>query len=32
VVVPDITRQHWAINIRKFVVRANRLDDLGCLR
>ena len=31
VVVPDITREHWAINIRKFVVRANRLDDLVAL-
>lgn len=28
VVVPDITRKHWAINIRKFVVRANRLEEL----
>jgi pilus assembly protein CpaF len=28
VVIPDITRQHWAVNIRKFVVRADRLDDL----
>src|SRR4051795_3131969 len=28
VVIPDITRQHWAINIRKFVARANSLDDL----
>ena len=28
VVIPDITRQHWAINIRKFVVRANTLDEL----
>src|SRR4051794_14966035 len=34
VVIPDITRQHWALNIRKFVVRANTLDeivDLGSL-
>lgn len=28
VVIPDITRTHWAVNIRKFVVRARFLDDL----
>jgi pilus assembly protein CpaF len=28
VVIPDITRQFWAINIRKFVVKADHLDDL----
>jgi pilus assembly protein CpaF len=28
VVIPDVTRQHWSVNIRKFVVRANHLDDL----
>ena len=28
VVIPDITREHWAVNIRKFVVRADRLDLL----
>jgi pilus assembly protein CpaF len=28
VVIPDITRAHWAVNIRKFVVRATHLDDL----
>jgi pilus assembly protein CpaF len=28
VVIPDITRQHWAVNVRKFSVRASRLDDL----
>jgi pilus assembly protein CpaF len=28
VVIPDITRRHWAINIRKFVLRAHRLDEL----
>ena len=28
VVIPDITREHWVVNIRKFVVRAERLDDL----
>ncbi|MEO8330752.1 MAG: ATPase, T2SS/T4P/T4SS family, partial [Candidatus Nanopelagicales bacterium] len=31
VVIPDITREHWAVNIRKFVVRANRLDQLVSL-
>lgn len=28
VVIPDITREHWAVNIRKFVVKAERLEDL----
>ncbi len=28
VVIPDITRDHWIVNIRKFVVRATHLDDL----
>ena len=28
VVIPDITPEHWAVNVRKFVVRANHLDDL----
>ena len=28
VVIPDITRDHWYVNIRKFVVKADRLDDL----
>jgi pilus assembly protein CpaF len=28
VVIPDITRSHWSVNIRKFVVRAAHLDDL----
>jgi pilus assembly protein CpaF len=28
VVVPDITREHWALNVRKFTVRASRLNDL----
>lgn len=28
VVIPDITRRHWAVNIRKFVVAADDLDDL----
>lgn len=28
VVIPDITRRDWAINIRKFVVKAHHLDEL----
>ena len=28
VVIPDITPEHWAVNVRKFVVRATNLDDL----
>ncbi len=28
VVIPDITREHWYVNIRKFVVKADRLEDL----
>jgi pilus assembly protein CpaF len=28
VVIPDITREHWVVNIRKFVVKADQLDDL----
>jgi pilus assembly protein CpaF len=28
VAIPDITRQHWSVNIRKFVVRATHLEDL----
>jgi pilus assembly protein CpaF len=31
VVIPDITRSAWAVNIRKFVVRATSLDDLVTL-
>ena len=31
VVIPDITRQHWAINIRKFVLTAHSLDELVAL-
>lgn len=27
-VIPDITRKHWAVNIRKFVLRAHRLEEL----
>ncbi|MGM0929419.1 MAG: CpaF family protein [Actinomycetota bacterium] len=28
VVIPDITRQHWSVNIRKFIARASRLEHL----
>ena len=28
VVIPDVTREHWAVNVRKFVVKATHLDDL----
>lgn len=28
VAIPDVTRRHWAVNIRKFVARASRLDHL----
>ena len=28
VVIPDITRRHWAVNVRKFVLSANSLDEL----
>ena len=28
VVIPDITRRHWAVNVRKFVVRPRGLGDL----
>lgn len=31
VAIPDVTRRHWAVNIRKFVVRATTLDDLVAL-
>src|SRR5690606_21846939 len=31
VVIPDVTRAHWAVNIRKHVVRASRLTDLVAL-
>ena len=32
ITIPDITRKHWAVNIRKFVVRASHLDELVRLR
>jgi pilus assembly protein CpaF len=28
VVIPDIARAHWHVNVRKFVVKASHLDDL----
>ena len=28
VVIPDITRQHWAVNVRRFVVRPTTIHDL----
>jgi pilus assembly protein CpaF len=28
VAIPDVTRRHWAVNIRKFVVRASSLEEL----
>jgi len=31
VAIPDITRAHWSVNVRKFVVRATHLDDLVSL-
>jgi pilus assembly protein CpaF len=31
VVIPDITRKHWAVNVRKFVLRAHSLDELVAL-
>jgi pilus assembly protein CpaF len=32
VVIPDITRKHWAVNIRKFILTANTLDELVSLQ
>ena len=29
VVIPDITREHWAVNIRRFVVRARTVSELS---
>lgn len=31
VAIPDVTRSTWAVNIRKYVVRATHLDDLVAL-
>ena len=30
-VIPDVTRRHWAVNIRKFLVRSRNLDGLVAL-
>jgi len=30
VVIPDVTRAHWAINIRKFTPQILTLEDLAC--
>lgn len=31
VAIPDVTREHWAVNIRKFVARAQSLPELVTL-
>lgn len=31
VAIPDVTRRHWSVNIRKYVVRATHLDGLVAL-
>lgn len=31
VVIPDITRRHWAVNIRKFLTDYRTLDDLAAV-
>ncbi len=28
VAIPDVTHRHWAVNIRKFIVRASHVDDM----
>ncbi len=30
-VIPDITREHWAVNVRRFVIRARSITDLADL-
>ncbi len=30
-VIPDVTRQHWSVNIRKYVARASHVQDLVTL-
>lgn len=30
-VIPDVTRTSWTVNIRKYIVRAAHLDDLVAL-
>ncbi|MDN4472866.1 CpaF family protein [Demequina zhanjiangensis] len=31
VVIPDVTRLHWSVNIRKYIARASHPDDLVAL-
>ncbi|WP_062461402.1 CpaF family protein [Demequina soli] len=31
VAIPDVTRRHWAVNIRKYIARATDVDDLVAL-
>ncbi len=31
VVIPDVTREHWAVNIRRFVIRPRSVHDLARL-
>ena len=31
VVIPDVTRRHWAVNVRRHVLPATRLEDLVAL-
>jgi pilus assembly protein CpaF len=31
VVIPDITRRHWSVNVRKFLLTAHSLDELVAL-
>lgn len=30
-VIPDVTREHWSVNIRKYVARASHVQDLVAL-
>ena len=30
-VIPDVTREHWSVNIRKYVARASKVSDLVAL-
>jgi pilus assembly protein CpaF len=30
-VIPDVTREHWSVNIRKYVARANNVGELVAL-
>lgn len=31
VVIPDVTREHWAVNVRRFVIRPRSVHDLARL-